>query len=298
MARLLEGKVIIKTGKTKNVAYKLFVTEHIFDIKVNPLLQEHMIWSAHIEPVLPELKKNVYDICYHAFNEMMNNIIDHSLSSSAKLVIGYDAVQIHFLLMDYGVGIFRKIQEYLKLEDPRHAVLELAKGKLTTDASRHTGEGIYFTSRICDDFDIHSENIYFHGEQNKDWLIDKDKFNKGTAVFMDINRDSAKTVKDIIDSYCPSENDYGFSRTNIPVKLLRHEGEELVSRSQARRLIVRFDRFKEVILDFEGVKSIGQAFADELFRVFSLRNPEVHLKWINTTEEIDHMIKHVLPSNV
>ncbi|MFH1304941.1 MAG: STAS-like domain-containing protein, partial [Candidatus Omnitrophota bacterium] len=88
----------------------------------------------------------------------------------------------------------------------------------------------------------------------------------------------------------------GFSKTTIPVKLLKHEGEELISRSQAKRLIARFDRFKEVILDFEGVKTIGQSFADEVFRVFRAQNPTVHLTWINTNEEIDRTIKHVLYS--
>ena len=37
----------------------------------------------------------------------------------------------------------------------------------------------------------------------------------------------------------------------------------LVARSQAKRLLERFDRFEEVVLDFDGVRQVGQGFADE-----------------------------------
>jgi hypothetical protein len=66
--------------------------------------------------------------------------------------------------------------------------------------------------------------------------------------------------------------------------------ESLVSRSQARRLLARFERFKEVILDFEGIASIGQAFADEIFRVFVQENPHIHLTPLNANDEVLKMI--------
>ncbi|MDP8258364.1 MAG: DUF4325 domain-containing protein [Candidatus Aadella gelida] len=294
LKRFLQEGILEVEGKTRNVKYKLKTTEHIFNLTITPSLHEDQVWSVHVVPNLPKLKKNVYDICNYAFSEMMNNIIDHSDSNSARIVMSYDAVQIHFLLIDFGIGIFKKIQKYLNLDNPKHSILELAKGKFTTDSANHSGEGIYFTSRVCDDFDILSQNIYFHGEQGRDWLSDEKSFTEGTVVFMDINRESNKTNKEIFDAYAPSENDYGFSKTKIPVRLLKHEGEELVSRSQAKRLVVRFDRFKEVVLDFEGVKTIGQGFADELFRVFVEHHPEVILTWINTSKEIDRAIVHVL----
>jgi hypothetical protein len=95
---------------------------------------------------------------------------------------------------------------------------------------------------------------------------------------MKINLDTKVQLKDIFNEYASSE-DFGFSKTNIPVALLDHEGRTLISRSQAKRLIIRLDRFKEVILDFEGIEMIGQGFADELFRVFKNEHPDVHLFW-------------------
>ena len=43
----------------------------------------------------------------------------------------------------------------------------------------------------------------------------------------------------------------------------------LVSRSQAKWVMNRATQFKTVILDFEGVVHVGQAFVDEVFRVFA-----------------------------
>ena len=75
--------------------------------------------------------------------------------------------------------------------------------------------------------------------------------------------------------------------------MMLHEGGKLVSRSQAKRLLSRFSEFKEVVLDFKGVETIGQAFADQIFRVFITTNPNVEIFPINTTTEVIAMIKHV-----
>jgi hypothetical protein len=56
------------------------------------------------------------------------------------------------VIYDEGEGIFKKIQRELGLLDARHSVLEISKGKLTTDPDNHTGEGVFFSSRMFDDF--------------------------------------------------------------------------------------------------------------------------------------------------
>jgi hypothetical protein len=77
------------------------------------------------------------------------------------------------------------------------------------------------------------------------------------------------------------------------VKLAQHEGENLVSRSQAKRLVRRFERFHTIVLDFDGVAEIGQAFADELFRVFTVAHPTVAMIPMNTSREVQAMIDRV-----
>jgi hypothetical protein len=58
----------------------------------------------------------------------------------------------------------------------------------------------------------------------------------------------------------------------------------------------RFEKFKQVVLDFEGVSQIGQGFADELFRVFALDHPNVRLVPVNTSEAVAQMIRRVTAS--
>ena len=73
------------------------------------------------------------------------------------------------------------------------------------------------------------------------------------------------------------------------MRLAQLGDEQLISRSQAKRLIARFDRFKTVILDFSGVLEIGQAFADEIFRVYALAHPQVELSPVNMSEQVERM---------
>lgn len=84
-----------------------------------------------------------------------------------------------------------------------------------------------------------------------------------------------------------------FYKTKISVKLLESDGVILVSRSQAKRLYRGFEKFSEVVLDFAGVTEIGQGFADELFRVFTNKNPAVRLVPINCRANVKKMILHV-----
>ena len=83
--------------------------------------------------------------------------------------------------------------------------------------------------------------------------------------------------------------DFDFSKTLVPMKLARLGQEQLISRSQAKRLVARFDYFKTVTLDFEGIEEIGQAFADELFRVYRLAHPTIELEPINMTRQVEQM---------
>jgi hypothetical protein len=72
------------------------------------------------------------------------------------------------------------------------------------------------------------------------------------------------------------------------------KGEKLVARSQAKRLTLRFERFQTVVLDFAGVEEIGQAFADELFRVFHQAHPATTLSPVNMTTAVEMMFKRVV----
>ena len=101
------------------------------------------------------------------------------------------------------------------------------------------------------------------------------------------------TVQGVFDRYADDAGGLGFNLTQVPMKLARSDGEQLVSRSQFRRLTAGLDRFKEVVFDLRDVATIGQSFADEIFRVYTRRYPKTRLIWINTRPKITQMIQRV-----
>ncbi len=296
---LVDNNQIIASGKTRQKRYELVpIAEKIFNLEIIPGLSEDTIWRRLIEPLLVGVKENVLGICQYGFTEMVNNIIDHSESSDAVVRVSYTISKIEFVILDHGIGVFEKITKALGLEDYRHAILELTKGKVTTDPEHHTGEGVFFTCRMFDRFSIRSGDLYFSHFEDADWLIETQEEDlQGTYIEMEIDPNSERTTKEIFDRFATEHEDYGFTRTHVPVRLAIYEGEKLVSRSQAKRLLGRFDRFKEVFLDFDGVETIGPAFADEIFRVFAVQHPDTNLVCVNASEEVDKMIHRALSVN-
>lgn len=294
LSKLIKEGVIEAKGTTRNKEYSLVKNRFMDAIRLENTLQEDMIWRSFAQPRLDNLPENVFNICYHGFTEILNNAIDHSEGTEVKIVIDRTAKAVEIAILDNGVGIFAKIKNRFALQDKRHAILELAKGKLTTDPSRHSGQGIFFTSRMFDRFAIFSDEIsYIHDRHEIDWLDDRTgQILPGTAVFMSIAVQSTLTAKEVFDQFSDLESeDYGFSKTIVPLRLARYGTENLVSRSQAKRVLAGFDRFKEVVLDFANVNEIGQAFADEIFRVFARSHPTIVLLPVNASEDVMRMIR-------
>jgi anti-sigma regulatory factor (Ser/Thr protein kinase) len=292
LKNLVDEKVLLTEGATKNRKYKLCPLEQWEKIyHITPALAEDIVWRKDVAPSLRKLPQNVLDIWHYGFTEMFNNAIDHSSGSSILLEFKKTAASAEIILSDDGIGIFKKIQSELDLLDERHAILELAKGKLTTDPDNHTGEGIFFTSRAFDEFDIFSGGTYFSHkfDSDEDWIIERKEFSSETTIWMRQSNHTSRKLKEVFDKFT-SEDDFGFTKTVVPVRLAQYGDDELISRSQAKRLLVRVDRFKTVILDFKDVESIGQAFSDEIFRVFQNKHPEVELAAINTNTLVKQMI--------
>lgn len=287
---LQRDNLIQSEGNTRAKVYHLVETHQDHKLYERDGLQEDKVWRELVAPVVKDFPENVRDIWHYGVTEMVNNAIDHSGSTNVFVSVIRNALYTDCWVMDKGEGIFIKIQRELNLYDPRESILELAKGKLTTDPARHSGEGIFFTSRMFDQFSIFSGKLTFvHNTEKLDVLIEAPSDKEGTNVFMRLMNDSIRNVKAVFDEFAMPE-EYTFAKTIVPVRLAQYEGEKLVSRSQAKRLYQRFERFKNVILDFEGVTEIGQAFADELFRVFPNQHPTVLLTPINTTDLVLQMI--------
>jgi anti-sigma regulatory factor (Ser/Thr protein kinase)/DNA-binding transcriptional ArsR family regulator len=296
--RLVQLGFLTAHGETRSRQYRFVVLgTNTVTVPITPQLAEDAVWREHVAPVLIGLPDNVVGICYHGMTEIVNNAIDHSGAESVVISVEYTAASIQIVVVDQGIGIFRKIKEYCNLEDERHAILELSKGKLTTDPARHTGEGIFFTSRMVDEFGILSGSLFVSCTRDGgDWLLEDRAYHlKGTSVSMKISPFSPHTTTEVFERYATDQDDYAFSRTHVLVALARQfQGEKLVSRSQAKRVMARLDRFKEVVLDFQNIDEVGPAFADEIFRVFRAEHPGTHVAAINFNEAVGRMIRRTV----
>lgn len=291
--RLCSEHAIVEAGKTRNRTYKLAALskwDKRYELAPGALAED-VVWRDDIGKVIGDMPDNVLAIWHYGFTEMFNNALDHSSGTSIHIEISGNAASTEMIVQDNGVGIFKKIQTALGLLDERHAILELAKGKLTTDPMRHTGEGIFFSSRMFDEFDILSGGVFFSHrfEDREDWILEQSRFNNGTLVWMKLNNHTSRTTSKIFDQYS-SGDEFGFTKTVVPVKLARYGNENLISRSQAKRLLARVELFKKVLFDFKEVPSVGPAFADEIFRVFAKGHPDIELLAIHASSEVKRMI--------
>jgi DNA-binding transcriptional ArsR family regulator len=297
LSRMKKEGIILSVGSGRGTQYRLVNQKQVHVEYEREGLSEDVVWRQQCAPIVQDLPENVRAIWHHGVTEMVNNAIDHSGSEKVTVIFARNALFSECWVCDNGEGIFLKIQRALKLYDPREAILELAKGKLTTDPANHSGEGIFFSSKMFDDFAIRSRELSFvHLRSGNDVLLTRDSDSSGTRVNMRLDNDSTRTAREVFDKFALPE-EFSFAKTIVPVKLAQHEGETLVSRSQAKRLTRRFERFQTVILDFTGVTEIGQAFADEVFRVFANAHPTLKMVPTGQTDAVRSMIKRVQQSS-
>lgn len=290
LVQLVKDGDLVPSGVTKARAYSPAVKQEAVQSFPREGLAEDRVWRSIGAPVVKDLPENVRDIWHYGMTEMINNAIDHSGSPSIHVAMRQTALHTLGWVADDGEGIFLKIQRALGLADPRESILELAKGKLTTDPKHHTGEGIFFASKMFDSFNIFSANLRFlHDDGSRDFLVEHPVDAPGTSVFMRLANDSTRVANDVFYQFA-APDEFSFDKTVVPVRLAQHEGEKLVSRSQAKRLTLRFERFQTVVLDFAGVDEIGQAFADEVFRVFQLAHPQTTLLPQNLSPAVAAMV--------
>ena len=291
LTRLVGEGALIHSGKTRAKSYSLCEVQKWEKVyRHDTMLAEDIVWREDIAPVLGSLPENVRRIWEHGFTEIFNNAIDHSNARATTVSVTKTAADTEIVVVDNGVGIFEKIQKALNLLDVRHAVLELAKGKLTTDPDNHTGEGIFFSSRMFDHFQILASHTYFSHkyDDEEDWVLESKGTAPGTAVFMKLNNHTARTTQQVFSAF--ESEDYAFTKTVVPVHLAQYGDDKLISRSQAKRLLQRVDRFRTVMFDFAEVTGIGQAFADEIFRVFAASHPGIEIIAIRANEQVTGLI--------
>lgn len=289
LKKLMDENIIEATGKTKGRKYTFKEIPCVYRYEITDSLSEDVIWRRDIKGHLEHLPANVFGIWEHCFSEIFNNAIEHSRGISVSVVIYKSFLKTRMIISDNGIGIFNNIRDTFHLQDNREVAIELAKGKMTTNKKNHTGEGIFFSSRMLDRFLILSYGISWVHDFNKaDWIFEENSESEynGTRVAMELANTTQRTKQEIFDKY----GEQAFNTTIIPVILMTSNGDGIVSRSQARRLLSRLETFDKVFLDFTGVNSIGQAFADEIFRVFTNAHPDAKIFPVNANKAVESMI--------
>jgi len=305
LSGLVKDNVLIKIGSTRSAFY---TTEEFLQknpkltpnsytkILANKNLEEHRILNDVERQFLPVLKisENVKSIFEYAFLEMLNNAIEHATSKKIKIFISLNNNVLTFIVDDFGIGAFKNIMQKKNLNSEIEAIQDLLKGKTTTAPKLHSGEGIFFTSKVGDEFILDSYGYQFIANNIiKDIFIKKVKGQKqGTKVTFRININDRHHLNDIFKKYTNigEDSDYGFDKTEIRVRLYIMGGIH-ISRSQARRVLSGLDKFKVVVMDYDKVPIVGQAFADEIYRVFKDKKPDIEIQDINMNESVKFMVE-------
>ena len=257
-------------------------------------LEEDRVWSEMSAPgmIASDLPKAAETVLHYLLTELVNNAIDHSGASNVDVRIAKTNLTVALEVEDEGVGIFQHIRDKMDLASELEALQELSKGKTTTMPSRHTGEGIFFSSKAANRFEIESGALrWIVDNRRKDMAVGAlDPPMAGTTVRAEIDSAIANDLAAIFAEYT---RDFEFSKTRTIVRLFAI-GTEFVSRSQAKRLVHGLEKFREVVLDFEGVDLVGQGFADEVFRVWARQHPEVLLVPTGMNEPVAFMIERAI----
>lgn len=301
LSAMVQSGQLIRSGTGEFVYYALPTKASILFTTIRKKIKNGKVNEDRVyqelesqSPIIKNLPENISSILFYAFTEMLNNAIEHSHSKNIEVELRNKDGVLEFIVDDYGVGVFRNVMAKKNLLSEIEAMQDLLKGKTTTAPQAHSGEGIFFTSKIGDLFILESFGYRLRVDNTiQDIFIEEVPVQKrGTKVTVQLSTRSEKHLNDVFKIYQTNPSEYAFDKTEVKVKLYTM-GTIYISRSQARRILSGLEKFKSIVLDFDKVPTVGQAFADEIFRVFQIRHPDITIKPINMVEPVEFMVKRV-----
>jgi anti-sigma regulatory factor (Ser/Thr protein kinase) len=257
-------------------------------------LQEDQPWAHDFAPCM-DLPRDVQRITQHIFGELLNNAIDHSGGDSVTVSLRQTTSHVQLLVSDDGCGVFDQLSRTFSLDDPALAMMEVSKGKLTSQPDRHAGRGLFFTSKLADVFDLHANETAFQHRlwDGGGWRPGRALKRQGTSVYAAIALDTTRRLDDVLKAHSLDGAGFGFERTVVPLRLMASPLAGLDSRAQARRVAARLQQFRRAEMDFDGVEQIGHSFADELFRVLPPQCAGVDMVPMNMSPAVAAMVASV-----
>lgn len=255
-------------------------------------LEEHVVWEMVKQELNLDMTVGAADVMPYAFNEMLNNAIDHSGGKFVNVKFWVEKETWAFEITDDGEGVFAKIKSGFGLDTVFESSQELSKGKRTTDPEVHSGEGIFFTSKTVDVFKLSSNEVtWIVDNLRDDQGLGSSSDETGSRVFVKIAINTNRKMRDIFTQFSIG---HAFVRTRLTVKL-SDIGVLFVSRSQAKRILEGLDSFSEIEIDFKGVQNVGQGFVDELLRVWPKAHPDKKVIPINMVPAVEFMVNRATP---
>ncbi len=294
LKRLTDLGWLQRTGTQRSAGYRPGLLRQVVKRYALAGLQEDQPWSRDFAPCF-DLPAPVARIAQHLFCELLNNAIDHSGGTSVTVSLRQTPSHLQLLVSDNGCGIFQHLSQSFALDDPALAMLEISKGKLTSQPTRHAGRGLFFTSRLADVFDLHANNTAFQHRlwDGGGWHPGRPFNRQGTSAYAAVSLDTPRTLEGVLQAHSLDGASFGFERTEVRLRLMASSLSALATRAQARRVAARLQQFRRADIDFDGIDSIGHSFADELFRVLTPELAEVDLVPINMTPVVAAMIESI-----
>lgn len=296
---LVNAGRLIKIGSTRSARYVPFSKKYSAiarvrsrfakQYKIRKLSEDRVFGEvAHKINVTRKLSGAAYKIAQYAFTEMLNNAIDHSKAVKVRVEAQLEGGIFAFVVSDRGIGAFESVRKKFKLKNAFEAAEHLLKGKQTTVPKYHSGQGIFFTSRIADHFVLESKEVKLDvNNLIQDVSLLDIKPVRGTKVVFSLRQKSRKNLKKLFDAY--TDSDLVFDKTEVRIRLSKTSGE-YISRSEARRLLFGLEKFKRIMMDFNGVRGVGQSFADEVFRVFARNHPQLRIEPCHMSPSVTFII--------
>lgn len=299
ISQMVREGLLLKGGSTASAFYALPENSESIIETINfrfdrSKIEEHAVFNTLRDRynLVRGLPENIQSILFYAFTEMLNNAIEHSKSKNIEIEIRKDKASLTFVVNDFGIGVFRNVMRQRNLKSEIEAMQDLLKGKTTTQPHSHSGEGIFFTSKIADLFQLESFEYRLRVDnQINDVFFEELKPSKnGTRVIFTISLYSKKHLSDVFNKFVTNPGEPGFNKTEILVRLFT-QGTIYISRSQARRILHGLDKYESIVLDYDKVSTVGQAFADEIYRVFKNSHPDIKIESRNMIEPVKFMVE-------
>jgi anti-sigma regulatory factor (Ser/Thr protein kinase) len=290
LKKLVAAQWLVSEGTPRRPAHRPGALRQVVQHYALQGLQEDLPWRRDFAPFF-ELPAGVQRMAQHAFTELVNNAVDHSGGSRVTVSMRQTPLHLQLLVSDDGCGLFDRIAQSFAIDDPRLAMFELSKGKLTSQPERHSGHGLFFSSRLADVFDVHANRAAFQyrGWGAPGWHATRSAPHNGTSIYLAIALDTTRTLDAVLRASSNDGGGYGFERTRVPLRLIG-EGRALASRADARHVVTRLAQFRHAEIDFSGIDDVGHGFADELFRVARGSLPGVVIEAVGTGPRVSAML--------